>query len=270
VSPNPTTPPENWRSDLTVTSSRSDEDWNVFRIKPAEREPRRRVIYVHGGAFVWHMIESHWNFIGDMVDKTAAEVIIPAYPLAACAVAPERTANAALVLPKIAELLDILINESDKPTILMGDSAGANIATASLLLRRNGQKRLPDHTILISPWLDLSMPPEDLAGMNAPGMDIESLKRNAEVWRGPLSTKDQLVSPLNGPAHNLGRIAVFCGTADVVSPGCQRFAYKAGLAEGTDLYFRLDPGEPHSHVIVGTSIGMEARNELFDIITGYD
>src|SRR5687768_12730341 len=157
---NPTKPPQGWGAGLDVSSCKSAEGWNIFCVASAEYEAKQRIVYIHGGAFVWHMIDVHWNFIQSMAANTQAEIIIPAYPLAACPAAPERRATASTVLPKMAELLDTLTNEHDKPTILIGDSAGGNIAVASLMRNRDEQKRLPDHTVLISPWLDLSLRPE--------------------------------------------------------------------------------------------------------------
>ncbi len=266
---NPTKPPERWGAGLDVSSRESAEGWNVFRVAPAEYAARQRIVYVHGGAFVWHMIDAHWNFIHDMAAKTQAEIIIPAYPLAACPAAPERRATASTVLPKMAELLDTLTSEHDGPTIVMGDSAGGNIAASSLIRNRDEQKRLPDHTVLISPWLDLSLRPEEMANINAPGMSTELLSRDAEAWRGTLPIEDHQVSPVNGSLQGMGRIAVFCGTADVVYPGCQRFVDKAAAAEGTEVQYYLDAGEPHSHLITGTAAGLQARSELYDIINSY-
>ncbi len=263
---NPSTPPERLIARHDVAFSKSPEGWDMFSVAPTVDTARARIFYLHGGAFVWHMVDAHWEFIDDLVSQTAAEVLIPAYPLAPYPDAPDRCGNALTVLPQVAELLGSTMKDSDLPTILMGDSAGGNIATAALMIQREWCRQLPSRTVLLSPWLDLVFRQREIADINAPRMSVDLLKRDAEAWRGTLSLDSSLVSPVNGQLHGLGRIAVFCGTADVVYPGCQRFVQKAANAERTNMTAYLHDDEPHNHLIKGTPVGIEARQKLYDLI----
>lgn len=266
---NPSKPPEFLHNNNHVSIAQSTEGWDIFRIAPKEDVPaaaQKRLVYIHGGAFVWHMIDLQWKFIDSIVSQTGAEVIIPAYPLAPYPEASERQGSALTVVPKMAEFLHTTIAESNSPTILMGDSAGGNIAVAALMANRDKGVRQPDRTVLLSPWLDLALPAEEVGHIAAPGMFVDLLQRDAEAWRGNLPIENPLASPVHGQLHDLGKIAVFCGTADVVYPGCQRFVDKATGANGTVVEYHQYADEAHNNLISGTDIGLHARADVYDFI----
>jgi acetyl esterase/lipase len=194
-----------------------------------------------------------------MVVASGAGAVIPAYPLG-----PEGTAK--LVPVETAQLLeDFMEQVGPNNTFLMGDSAGGNIAlTAATLLRDRGVP-LPARTILISPWFDLEL--KD-APSDTPGMNLERLHQDAEIWRGDLDFSDPLVSPLNAALHDLGKIALFCGTEDLVTPSCWQLGEAAAAQTGTDVVVYESLGVRHSHVLSDISAATEAQAIISDMILG--
>jgi len=258
--PNPTSPPESIKHAVDTAVYKNSSGWNVFRITPREvAEPEQHIFYVHGGAFVHHMLEQHWKAMASIAVASGAAVTVPAYPLAA-----EGTAE---VVPYgMANMLENFMDDvgADR-TFLVGDSAGGNIALTTATLLRDRRASLPARTILIAPWLDL-----ELADVTAdvPGMNLDRLRQDARIWRGDLAFTDPLVSPINAALHGLGKVTVFCGTDDLLNPGCWRLGELASEQPGTafELYESLGAG--HSHVLSDTAAGAQARTMICDLIHG--
>ena len=111
-----------------------------------------------------------------------------------------------------------------KEFILMGDSAGAGLALA--LYQRNGKlnHRLPDKTILISPWLDVRMSNPDIDKINDPVLKKPLLKLSGKKYAGKNGLKSYLVNPVLGPTDKLKNIYILSGTRDMLNPDAKKFA----------------------------------------------
>lgn len=257
---NATSPPTSLEQAVAVTRYTNDLGWNTFGITPQDTVPEQRIFYIHGGAFVMHMLDQHWRAVSDISVRSNAEVTIPAYPLAPAATAeytPYAMANS---------LASYLQTTDRERTALIGDSAGGNLALTALTLLRDRKVSLPASTILISPWLNLEL--ADIENITAPGMNVGNLRQDARSWRGGLEFSDRLVSPLNASLDGLGSIAVFCGTNDVVYPGCQQLAKAAADQPGTNVEFYEAFGAGHSHVLNDTPAGQEGRAMINAIVAG--
>lgn len=257
---NPTSPPESIKHVVDTAAHESGSSWNVFQITPREvAESGQHIFYVHGGAFVHYMLEQHWKAMASIAVASGASVTVPAYPLAA-----EGTAK---VVPlEMANLLEDFMKDAGADrTFLMGDSAGGNIALTTATLLRDRQAPLPARTILIAPWLDLELAD---AAADAPGMDLGRLRQDAHVWRGDLEFTDPLVSPINAALHGLGNVTVFCGTDDLLNPGCWQLGEIASEQPGTTFELYESLGAGHSHVLSDTPAGAQARTMICDLIRG--
>lgn len=176
------------------------------------------ILYLHGGSYVGKIEKYHWNFLKDIIEDTNATIIIPDYPLT-----PEKTY---IDVFKMMEPLykEIIENIKDKEFILMGDSAGAGMALA--LYQRNGKlnRRLPDKTILISPWLDVRMNNSEIDKINDPVLKRSLLKLSGKKYAGKNGLKSYLVNPVLGPTDKLKNIYILSGTKDILNPDAKKFA----------------------------------------------
>ncbi|MEP7091285.1 MAG: alpha/beta hydrolase, partial [Nocardioidaceae bacterium] len=126
----------------------------VFELRPRGGEPRRTVLYLHGGGFVSGLDRLHWRYAARLVRDLGVRVVLPSYPLA-----PTHTWRDAL--PRLVELFDELAGEVDGPSaegvVLVGDSAGGGLAV-SLAQLTTGQSTgpRPTHLVVFAPWLDLT------------------------------------------------------------------------------------------------------------------
>ena len=93
----------------------------------------------------------HWQFLEEIVDRTGMTLVLPDYPLT-----PKNTYK------KVFEMIeplyrDLIAKVGKERLILMGDSAGGGMALG--LLEKMGEigEKMPYKTILLSPWLDVTM-----------------------------------------------------------------------------------------------------------------
>ena len=201
---------------------------DVFVIAPqknvqdlSQNDKNKVILYLHGGSYVGELEKYHWNFFKDIIDDTSSTIIVPDYPLA-----PEHTY---LEVFKIMEpLYKEIIGKIDEKTefILMGDSAGAGLALA--LYQRNGKlgHRLPDKTILISPWLDVRMDNPEIDKIKDPVLNRALLKLSGQKYAGKNGMKSYLVNPVLGPTDKLENIFIFSGTKDMLNPDAKKFAFE--------------------------------------------
>ena len=223
---------------------------DVFIIKPYKHEDlyepenqeidEKFILYIHGGSYVGELEKYHWHFFKDIINDTNATIIVPDYPLA-----PEHTYIEAF---KFMEPLykEIINRIGNKELILMGDSAGGGMALG--LYQRNGKlnHRLPDKTILISPWLDVRMENPDIDHIEDPVLRKPLLKLSGKKYAGKNGMKSYLVNPVLGPTDKLRNIYILSGTKDMLNPDAKKFA----LANKNKVHWLEYEGAIHNFVLM--------------------
>ena len=239
-----------------ILDNEQQKDGGIFKLDKSNKV----ILYLHGGSYVGELEKYHWNFFKDIVDETQSTIIIPDYPLA-----PEHTY---MEVFKIMEPLykDIIENVQNKEFILMGDSAGGGLALA--LYQRSGKlnNRLPDKTILISPWLDVRMNNPKIDEIEDPVLNKVLLKLSGKKYAGKNGMKSYLVNPILGPTDKLKNIYILSGTRDILNPDAKEFAFnnndKINFVEYKDAI--------HNFVLMkhktGTLHAKEGYNKVVEII----
>ena len=198
----------------------------------------RIILYLHGGAYVNEMANLHIVFCDKLAEKVNATVFAPIYPLA-----PNHTYEET---SNIVENLYNLILKFNKPVIIMGDSAGGGLSAS--FCEYLGEKDLmqPEHLILISPWVDVSMSGdyEEYEEID-PMLGVDGLREMGEAWAGDLDSKDYKVSPLFGDIKKLPRTTIFVGTHEIFYPDIIKFFNKLN-DNGIDVEVNI--GEEMTHV----------------------
>jgi acetyl esterase len=156
-------------------------------------EPQPIVLFTHGGGFVNGGLDAMQFLCAHLASAAHALVVSVDYPLA-----PESPFPAALHasygrLHWVADHAESLGGDPER-LVVMGDSAGGNLAAAlCLLARRNGRPTI-SRQVLIYPTLD--------ATLSTPRMRAETPARRRECdtfyryYAGEKSRSDELVSPL--------------------------------------------------------------------------
>lgn len=203
---------------------------DIFVIKPLNHEDLyetagneksgKIILYIHGGSYVGELEKYHWHFFKDIINDTKATIIVPDYPLT-----PENTYIETFnMMQPLYE--QIIKNMEDKEFILMGDSAGGGMALA--LYEQNAElgNRLPNKTILISPWLDVRMENPMIDNIDDPILKKSLLKLSGKRYAGKKGMESYLVNPVLGPTDKFKNIYFFSGTRDMLNPDAKEFALK--------------------------------------------
>jgi acetyl esterase/lipase len=197
--------------------------------------PRRggdaRILYLHGGCFVLPPHNQHWRFLARLACEAKASVHAPLYPLAP-----------AHGYEDVIEFLtpiyrDVARRGSDR-LVLMGDSAGANIALSLLQRAQEADLPAPSKLILISPPVDLSFgnPLMKALERRDPLLTIASARAGAEWYAKHIPLRDARISPLFGSLRHLPETQLFIGTNDILLPDVRLFHERA-VAEGVRIEY---------------------------------
>lgn len=121
---------------------------NTVRVRDyvnASKEPNAHIVFFHGGGFVVGGLESHDSICAEFCDRTGFRVTAVDYRLS-----PEFTHPAAF--DDCLNVYRRVANETNLPTILVGDSAGGNLA-AAVSHKVRSDKKTPIGQVLIYPAL---------------------------------------------------------------------------------------------------------------------
>lgn len=251
-------PRERQRRDLDVTE-RAESGMRVFELAPKSGETTHRVVYYHGGSYTFEIAPPHWFFLSHLARTTGARVIVPIYPLA-----PESTAD--LTVPIATDLVERVIDEvGSRDVTVMGDSAGGGLSLA-VVQQLNKRGKQPRGTVLISPWLDVSMTDPGLAAVDPHDamLTIPGLAECGRLYAGRLDVKDPLASPLFGELDGLAPIDIYTGTHDLLNVDAHNLVKRAA---GRDVEIRLheEPNMPHVHPLLSIiPEGKRARDQIID------
>jgi epsilon-lactone hydrolase len=211
------TPPRLLRRGLAIPVRRQGEV-PVYTVSPRNVEPRRAVVFLHGGSYTYEVTFYHWRLIRFLARSVPARVEVPIYTLAP-------SATAATTVPKMTDLLQSVIEDAGAENVtVMGDSAGGgmSLAVAQHLRDRGGPQ--PGRIVLISPWLDIrvSDPRQREIEPRDHMLGIEGLAESGRMYAGDLDPRDPRVSPLFGDLEGLAPVEVFSGTDDLLNVDAHR------------------------------------------------
>ncbi len=187
----------------------------VFVLTPKNEKSKKVILYIHGGAYVGEIEQEHWLFFNEIIKDTNATIIVPDYPLV-----PQYNYEDVfnMVLPLYEKTLEKVKQEN---LILMGDSAGAGMSLS--LVQKIAEDKLaqPSKTILISPWLDVTMSNKEIDSIQKKD---SKLNKNILKIVGKFYAKTEenitnyLVSPIYGKLEEINNLVIYTGTNDILNP----------------------------------------------------
>lgn len=241
----------------------SVDGMQVFSLSPKDSKSEKRIIYLHGGAYVNQPSLPHWTFLQKIVDGTNASIIFPIYPKAP-------VHNYQEAYDKVLSLYENMLQKTQSEDIvLMGDSAGAGFALglSQLLLEKNLDQ--PSDIILISPWLDITMKNPAIAALEDkdPMLGSYSLIQDGKAWAGDSNPDNFMLSPINGPIKGLGHITLFIGTHELFLPDAQLFRDMA-KEQGVDITYYEYSKMNHIFVLFPIPEAHKATEQIVRIING--
>ncbi|MGQ9856730.1 MAG: alpha/beta hydrolase [Fervidobacterium sp.] len=217
----------------------------VWALAPKISEPRTVVLFLHGGVYVGNVSKQHWDLVGKLVDELNALVVVPDYPLA-----PENTWRETYEF--VDKLYGMLLEKySGKKFVFIGDSAGGGLALGFAQKLRDENGKLPEHIVIFSPWVDVSMENPEIANVESKDviLTVKGLKAAAWKYASGLDLKDWRVSPIYGDFRRFCPVTIFTGTDDVLNPDARSLRDKLREQGVVCNYFEYD-GLFHDWVIL--------------------
>ncbi|NQZ51178.1 MAG: alpha/beta hydrolase [Moritella sp.] len=204
---------------------------------------KKKLLYVHGGAFVFKTPAIHNNFIARLAEPLDLHAIIPDYPLA-----PEQPFPAALDC-----CYDIYLSLLDAGTlpediIVAGDSAGGNIALSLLLRAKRNGLPMPSCCVLLSPVADMTQ-----SGMSSVenrysdalfSLEVMLHCRNWYLGGDNTDLHNDEISPLFGDFTGFPPFMFHVGSTELMRDDSTRLA-EFMQAKGVDAHLQIWRQMPH-------------------------
>jgi len=193
----------------------------ALKFSPPEPRPGS-ILYLHGGGYSRGSAQSHKPLVSRLSKLFALEAVSLDYRMA-----PEHVFPAAV--EDAADALAQMTREIEGPILLAGDSAGGGLALASVLRRFKSGGTAPDAIYLISPWTDLSMSGESLAGREKadPMLTPDNLRAGVELYLDGAEPENPEASPLFADFDGFPPVFIQAGTDEIL------------LSDSTRLHDRL-------------------------------
>ena len=231
-------------------------------VRPQKTTSHHCGFYIHGGGFCYGSLTSHRKLVSEIVQRTGLSVLHLNYRLA-----PEHSFPAAL--EDCCQVYQQIFSSRlpREKVSIMGDSAGGNLALATMLRLKASDMRLPDMGVFLSPSTNLARISASM--INNQKTEV-MLSKDVVRWfgknyRGKCSPEDPQISPLLGDLAGFPPLLVHVSQAEILLDDARDLA-AAALEYGVDLRLREWPEVPHVWHFFSKYLP-EARDALDDIGT---
>lgn len=235
------------------------EGMDVYSYNGRISDNKKKLLYVHGGAYIENAIYFQLKFVMKIAKKTNSTLIFPVYPLA-----PK---NDYRLTYDLMEKLYYLLTKNNNEINIIGDSAGGGfILSFSMYLRDKGITQ-PKNIVMLSPWLDISLSNPEIKKYEKKDLilSIDGCKYAGELWKGKLSNNNFLVSPLYGNYDNLGKITIIVGGNELLKPDINKLKNKLDDLKINYNYFEYYK-QCHNFAIYPTKEAKDVINNMSSII----
>jgi acetyl esterase/lipase len=231
-----------------------------YRLSPRHGRAGRQVVFFHGGGFVNEITPYHWLFLARLVRAAGCTAIVPIYELVPRVNAGEAVASALAVVRELA---------AERP-VLMGDSAGANLALAVAQAARDEGLPSSGEVVLLAPWADVTMDNPEIAAFapRDPMLGADALAEAGRLYAGDGDPARPPASPLHGDLSNLGRLTILTGTRDILNPDARRLRDLAGAAPGTTVDWVEEPDMLHDWMVLPIPEAGTAVDRVAAVVSG--
>lgn len=237
---------------------------NVFTLKPKGDFSDKRILYLHGGAYVQNFVRQHWSFLAALIKRLQCEIIAPDYPLA-----PQHTWKEAFAMLETVCRQSLTIDPCN--LILMGDSAGGGLALALAQKMKQDSLPQPGQIILLSPWLDITLNNPDIKSIEEidPFLGIKGLQKAGKAFAGETNPRHYLLSPIYGPLEGLGKISLFVGSRDLLVADARRFK-SLTQSKGVKINYYEYEDMVHVWMLLNFRESKQAKQQIIELIAMHE
>jgi len=228
-------------------------------LTPKAGSTGRVLFYCHGGAYVLGPSSLEWLHAAKFATALGYDLALYEYPKV-----PEYDALAIGATTLTA--YDAIGERYPANQIaIAGLSAGGGLAISTMLRLHRAGRPLPRAAALFSPWLDVTVAHPDAIAMSETDMmlPLERIRRDGELYAGPMDATDPLVSPRFTRSDELAVLpptTITAGDQEILLPECREFADKL-TAAGVSASLHVERFGQHAGVAANTPEG----SEVFDL-----
>ncbi len=202
-----------------------------------KEKSKKIILYLHGGAYVNEINYQHHLYCLKLSRKLDAFVLAPVYGLAPLHKWDE-------TFEAVTGLYNYIL-QTNKNITLMGDSAGGGFVLSFAQYLKTIGLSQPDHIVVFSPWVDISMDNTPYDSENDPILGEIGLKQIGKSWAGKLDTKDYRVSPTFGDSTGLSKTLIFAGNDEIFYKDILKYVEKL---KNSNVDVKLITGEGQFHI----------------------
>ena len=206
-----------------------------------ESRPGRVLLYVHGGAWIFRFPITHAALAARWSHRLGTRTLMVDYRLA-----PEHRFPAAADDCHAAYRWLLAQGVAPRDIVLAGDSAGGNLALATMLAAKAAGEPLPSCAVLMSPVVDFTLGGRSIVA-NEPHDPIFTLKSAIvlrSLYAAPERLLDPAASPLFGDFGGLPPLLFQVGSTEMLLDESTRAAAKAH-ASGVAVELEIWRAMPH-------------------------
>ncbi len=209
---------------------------------PQGADTKKVILYTHGGGFAVGSASSHRKLAGHLAKHLGVTAVVIDYRRAPEHPFPAQLEDSTAVYQ---ELLARGFNAADIATA--GDSAGGNLAIATVLKLRQDGVALPGAVIAFSPWLDMEHVGQTLQSNAATDALVSKaiLEAMSGMFLGEKGPRtDPLANPLKADFKGFPRLYVTAGSAETLLDNATDLA-RIAKAAGVDVTLSVVDGMQH-------------------------
>ena len=204
-------PAAKWRTKLDIRRE-TFEGRAVWHIGPKDGAAKTRVLYFHGGGYVYQAASVHWDMLCHMAFKHGTSFVAPLYPLA-----PETKIDAISTFA-LSLYRDLLTRHDPGDIVIAGDSAGGGLTVTTVMQAQAAGLPPPARTILICPWLDSrALDPEQLEiDKRDPILSVAGLRSIGDILAPDGPFDQALMDPIRNDFSHYPPTIMFGGGDDIL------------------------------------------------------
>lgn len=225
------------------------------------RTPKSRVLFIHGGAFIFEITPLHWRFVIELADHLDAVVTVPIYPLG-----PDHS------LLDMYDMLRPLYQQmaeswEETPFIAIGDSAGGHLSLGLTQEAVDEGRKTAARLVLITPSVDTTFSNPDVVekAKDDPWMDVPGCREIKRIICPDLSGDDPRASPIHGVLDGLPPLQVFAAEKDLLTPDTMKFVDLV-KQRGAEAELIVGDAMLHCWPLMPMDEGRKAREQIFQFV----
>jgi acetyl esterase/lipase len=205
-------------------------------------DPKRVLLYVHGGGYVFGSILSHRHLVAEIGRQAGCRTLALDYRLA-----PEHPFPAPVEDTLAAYRFLLSSGIEPRHITIAGDSAGGGLVAAALVAIRDAGLNQPACGWAISPWVDMEATHETYttqAGVD-PTVSRETISDIARTYLAGADPRSPLAAPIYADLRGIAPLLIQVGAAETLLGDSLLLAGKAGAV---DVPVRLEIWPEMIHV----------------------